>query len=130
MEFKGRIYKVFPVQSGTNAKGSNWQRQDFIFEYFENPSDRWSDKVLLSVMNERIKEYDLHDYDEVLIGFGHTVNEHNGRYYNDHRIYKFEKLSFAPNQALQSTEQPQVEQTPTPTLPIPESEEKEDDLPF
>ena len=130
MEFKGRIYKVFPIQSGTNAKGTSWQRQDFIFEYFENPSDRWSVKVLLSVMNERIQEYDLHDYDEVLIGFGHTVNEYNGRFYNDHRIYKFEKLSTAPNQASQSPKQTQVEQTPTPPPSAPDVEEKEDDLPF
>ena len=34
-------------------------------------------------MNDRIREYDIHEGDEVLIGFGHSVREYQGRYYND-----------------------------------------------
>lgn len=95
MEFKGRIYRLFPVQSGTSAKGTDWQKQDFIFEYFEHDTDRWSDKVLLSIMNDRIRECDLHEGDEVIVGFGHSVREYQGRYFNDVRLYKLEKASKA-----------------------------------
>ena len=96
MEFRGRIYKVFPVQSGTSQRGNEWRKQDFIFEYFEHETDRWSDKVLLSVLNERIDEYDLHEGDECIIGFGHTVsNEWKGRVFNEIRLYKFEKVKGA-----------------------------------
>lgn len=91
MEFKGRINRVLPIQSGTTEKGP-WQRQEFVFEYYENENDHWSDKVLLSVMNDRIKEYDLHEGDEVTIGFWHNIREWQGRIFNDVRIYKFEKV--------------------------------------
>lgn len=92
MIFQGRIQKVFGVQSGTSANGKEWQRQDFVFEFFENPNDRFSDKVVLSALNERIKEYDLHENDEVKIGFGHRVEEYQGRMYNKIYIYQFEKV--------------------------------------
>ena len=91
MQFQGRIYKLFPVQSGTSQRGE-WSRQDFIFEYFETPNDRYADRVLLSIMNDRIKEYDLHEGDEVIIGFGHNTREYQGRYFNDVRLYHFEKV--------------------------------------
>lgn len=123
MEFKGRIYKVLPLQSGTSAKGDTWQRLDFIFEYFERETDRWSDKVLLSVMNDRIREYDIHEGDEVLIGFGHSVREYQGRYYNDLRIYKYESLTKTP---IPST----VSDKPVSQEPEKPSGEKPDDLPF
>jgi hypothetical protein len=123
MDFKGRIYKVLPLQSGTTAKGDTWQRLDFIFEYFERETDRWSDKVLLSVMNDRIREYDIHEGDEVLIGFGHSVREYQGRYYNDLRIYKFESPTKTP---IPST----VSDKPVSLEPEKPSDEKPDDLPF
>lgn len=91
MEFKGRIYKVMPITEGVNRAGDKWQKQEFLFEYFEHDTNRYTDKVALSVMNERIKECDLHEGEEVTIGFGHTVREYQGRYYNDIRCYKIEK---------------------------------------
>ena len=92
MQFQGRIYRIYPVQSGTSANGKEWSRQDFIFEYFENPTDRYADRVLLSVMNERIKEYDIHEGEECIIGFAHTTREYQGRVFNDVRLYHFEKV--------------------------------------
>ena len=80
------------MQSGTSASGKEWSRMDFIFEYFENPTDRYADRVLLNVMNERIKEYDIQEGDTVVIGFAHTTREYQGRYFNDVRMYHFEKV--------------------------------------
>jgi hypothetical protein len=113
MQFQGRIFKLFPVQSGTSSRGE-WMKQDFIFEYFEQPTDRYADRVLLSVMNDRIKEYDLHEGDEVIIGFGHNTREYQGRYFNDVRMYHFEKVvrkeaapAAAQPQPTENTQQPQ-----------------------
>ena len=92
MEYIGRIAKVFDVKTGLKADKSEWKSQEFIFEYFENPNDRYSDKVVLKLMNDRIAEYDIHIGEVVRIGFGHNVREWNGTYYNDIRIYKFEKM--------------------------------------
>ncbi len=91
MEFKGRIYKVLPIEEDMSKSGNKYRKQQFVFEYFEHESDRYSDKVLLSVMNDRIEQYDLHEGDEVTIGFGHRVNEVNGRWFNNLSVYKFEK---------------------------------------
>ena len=95
MEFKGRIMKVLPATSGTSQNGNEWKKQEFVFEYFEQQTDRYSDKVCLSIMNDRIAEYDLHENDEVLIGFGHSIREYQGRYFNELRLYKFQKLAQA-----------------------------------
>ena len=148
MEFKGRIYKVLPEQSGTNREGKEWRRLDFIFEYFERADDRYTDKVALSIMNERIKECDLHEGEEVTIGFGHTVREYQGRYYNDIRCYKIEKAileaKYKENQnnpkkasglaARLEAMQKQVEEmqiTGTNTAPKVEAKQEENDnLPF
>lgn len=146
MQFQGRIYKIFPVQSGTSSRGE-WKKQDFIFEYFEQPTDRYADRVLLSVMNDRIKEYDLHEGDEVIIGFGHNTREYQGRFFNDVRMYHFEKVkqvekataqpsptnngqTQGPQQPVQQNlfNQPQATQSDTPQSPT--AAAKDNDLPF
>lgn len=106
MEFKGRIMKVLPIESGTSQNNNEWKKLYFIFEYFEQQTDRYSDKVCLSIMNDRIAEYDLHENDEVLIGFGHSIREYQGRFYNELRLYKFQKLTQAqpePKMAQEGT---------------------------
>ena len=124
MEVQGRIYKVMPIRKGNKSDGSEWRSQEFIVEFFETPDQRWSDKVVLSVMNERIDEYDLHEGEEVNVGFSHGVREYQGRWYPEFRIYKFEKKVAA---------QPQLtikETTPT-AAPAPQpQQQKADDLPF
>lgn len=139
MEYTGRINRVLPIQSGTTEKGP-WQRQEFVFEYYENQNDRWSDKVLLSVMNDRIKEYDLHEGDEVTIGFGHNIREWQGRLFNEVRIYKFEKVKgVAVVQQQTGLEQgnqpsgqsaPQAQQQAAPQAAVEQPKQGEDDLPF
>ena len=130
MEFQGKINRLFPVRTGTKQDGKEWTSQEFVFEYFERPDDRWSDKVLLSVMNERIREYDLHEGDEVKIGFSHSVREWQGRYFNEVRIYKFEKVK-AVSTTSATSEAPK-EQPQTPSAPVTKAAPKggEDDLPF
>lgn len=61
-------------------------------------------------MGERIKEYDLHEGDEVRIGFGHKVREWQGRYFPEFWIYKFEKLKSA---AVPQTQQAQQQAAQT-----------------
>lgn len=104
MEFQGRIQKLLPIRTGKKQDGSEWQSQEFVFEYYERDSDRWSDKVVLTLMGDRIKEADLHEGDEVKIGFGHSVREWNGRWFNELRVYKLEKVS----KTMQSAQETQA----------------------
>ena len=132
MQFEGRINKLFPVQTGTSQRGE-WSRQDFIFEYFENPTDRYADRVLLSVMNDRIKEYDLHEGDTVICGFSHTTREYQGRYFNDIRLYHFEKV-VRKDATAAAQPQPTVAQppqpAPQPAQPFPPQQKDDGELPF
>ena len=125
MEVQGRIYKVMPIRKGNKSDGSEWRSQEFIVEFFETPDQRWSDKVVLSVMNERIDEYDLHEGEEVNVGFSHGVREYQGRWYPEFRIYKFEKKVAAEPQPTIKIEEA------TAAAPASEAaQEKKDDLPF
>jgi hypothetical protein len=54
MEFEGRISKVLPTRTGTKQDGSEWKALPFVFEYYENPSDRYPDSVLLETMDHDI----------------------------------------------------------------------------
>lgn len=131
MEFKGRIYKVMPITEGVNRAGDKWQKQEFLFEYFEHDTDRYTDKVALSIMNERIKECDLHEGEEVTIGFGHTVREYQGRYYNDIRCYKIEKANRGIAARLEAMQKQVEEMQITGTNTAQEAKQEENDnLPF
>ena len=102
-------------------------KQEFLFEYFEHETDRYTDKVALSIMNDRIRECDLHEGDEVTIGFGHTVREYQGRYYNDLRCYMIKKADSMPVPPVQAEEAPKyVEGTNTAM----KEQEENDNLPF
>lgn len=100
MEFEGKIVKVLPIVSGTSARGTDWRKQEFVFEYQEKPDDRYSDRVVLSIHGDKIDEYAIKEGDRALIGFGHMVNEWQGKYYNELRVYRFVKLSIVgtPNE--------------------------------
>ena len=108
MEFKGRIYKVMPITEGVNRAGDKWQKQEFLFEYFEHDTDRYTDKVA--------------------IGFGHTVREYQGRYYNDIRCYRIEKADSMQVPTAQADDAPKyVDGTNTAQEA---KQEENDNLPF
>ena len=140
MEFTGRIMKVLEPRSGVSEKtGKEWKTQGFIFEYFENPTDRYSDKVYLETFDENII-LQLKENLPVRIGFGHHVREltnQQGRQMviNEIRIYKFEPQvqqqspqqsnQPAPQQQAQAPFPPQVDSNGNPI-----NQAKDDDLPF
>lgn len=131
MEFTGRIMKVLGERSGTSQRtGNNWKTIQFVFEYFENPSDRYSDKVVLETYHESHFPL-IVEGATVRIGFGHKVHEHEGKLYNDLNIYKFEALD-GQQQLAPMSNQPQAA-APQADAPQPGQEQKPaegDDLPF
>lgn len=133
MEFKGRIERILPRRKGVRNDGTEWQSQEFVFEYYEHETDWYSNKVMLSVMNDRIAEYDLHEGEEVIIGFGHNVRDWKGKLFNEFRIYKFEKIKdVAVPQTELTINHPDAQPTPEPAVISQPADEsgKKDDLPF
>ena len=97
MEFQGRIAKVLPVRSGVSQRtGNEWKSLPFIFEYFENPSDRYADSVMLETFDTKVIE-NLKEGMEVRCGFGHRTREFTKQdgttgIINDIRLYKLESV--------------------------------------
>ena len=119
MIFQGRIKQVLPMRSGTSQKtGNEWKALPFIFEYFENPSDRYADTVVLETLDTDIIPH-IKEGMEVKIGFGHHASEYDGKYYNNLRMYSIESVKRQPQQ--QPTGGYQVQQP---------AEDETDDLPF
>ena len=126
MTIQGRIYKVFDIVKGTKRDGGEWRKQDFIVEFFDG-NDRFADRVLLSVLNDRIEEYDLHEGDDVKVLIGHSTNPYNGRVYNEIKCYKVEKIRNAAQiSPAVGTSAPQPSVAPQAET----NAEEGDDLPF
>lgn len=150
MEFQGRIAKVLPVRSGVSQRtGNEWKSLPFIFEYFENPSDRYADSVMLETFDTNVID-NLKEGMEVRCGFGHKTREYtkDGKtmIINDLRLYKIESVK-AQNQPAQqlngqavaqqyTTQQQAQQQAPfQPNVdaqgnPINNQGGKDDDMPF
>ena len=118
MEFQGRIAKLLPIREGVSQRtGNAWKSLPFIFEYFENPSDRYADSVMLETFDENVIN-NLQEGMEVRCGFGHRTREYTKddktMIINDIRLYKIECVRKAQNQgAQQATGQAVAQQTAT-----------------
>ena len=96
MEFQGRIAKLLPIRQGVSQRtGNEWKSLPFIFEYFENPTDRFADSVMLETFDTKVIE-NLKEGIEVRCGFGHKTREYtkDGKtmIINDIRLYKIESV--------------------------------------
>ena len=135
MEFQGRIAKLLPIREGVSQRtGNEWKSLPFIFEYFENPSDRYADSVMLETFDDNVIN-NLKEGMEVRCGFGHKTREYtkDGKtmIINDIRLYKIESV----RKVQQPAPAPQTQQAAAPFPPQVDAngnpiKEKDDDLPF
>ena len=129
MEFQGRIAKLLPIRQGVSQRtGNEWKAMPFIFEYFENQSDRYADSVLLETFDEKVIN-NLKEGMEVRCGFGHKTREFTKQdgttaVINDLRLYKIESV-----RKEQQPAQPQQAQAPQ-QQPQQQGGGETDDLPF
>lgn len=146
MEFEGRISRVLPTRSGTSSKGE-WMTLPFVFEYYENGEQRWSDKVLLETFDRavmgQIGRFVKRGADGKGIfengcavltgeirckcGFSHSVREWEGKVYNEVRMYKFELVQQPVGNSTGTAAQVQPPMQPFPPV---EQAQEDDDLPF
>ena len=131
MEFTGQVKKILPLRSGVSQRtGNEWKSLPFIFEYHENPTDRYADTVLLETFDTNVID-NLKEGMKIRCGFGHRTREYEGKTYNELRLYKIESVK-AAQQAPQGANAPAAEQSPTPQpngAQTPQNDPN-DDLPF
>ena len=129
MEFTGRVKKILPARFGVSQRtGNEWKALPFIFEYFENPTDRFADTVLLETFDTNVID-NLKEGMEIRCGFGHRTRDYDGKTYNELRLYKIESVRGA-QQAPQAANASAAEQSPTPQSNGAQEAKKHDDLPF
>ena len=125
------VCSVGQIQSGTSQQtGNQWRKQEFVVEWYENPSDTQSQKIVLSVMNDNIDKLKVQIGDKMEVRFDLRYREYNGRYYMD--VYApfdaMKKLGRLPEQTYETN-------APQPTTEAQEGQQSDtpiegDDLPF
>lgn len=127
MEIQGNVMEVGAVQSGTSTNGNAWKKQEVVVEFFEFPTDMWTQKIVVTLLGHNVDEYHLNVGDKVSVRFGLNTNEWKGRYFQEIRLAKdglkvLSRLGETANvKADEPKPQPQVQPQPA---------EQADGLPF
>ena len=59
MEIQGNVMKLGAVQTGTSKQGNPYITQDVVVEYFEFPTDMWTQKIVITLRGNHVEEYKL-----------------------------------------------------------------------
>ena len=133
---KVNVCAVGQIQSGVSQQSGNaWRKQEFVVEWYENPSETQSQKIVLSVMNDNIDKLKVKIGDKMEVRFDLRYREYNGRYYMD--IYApfdaMKKLSSLPQQGDQTNAAAGTTAAPTDNQQQGQEQavdDKTNDLPF
>lgn len=85
MELTGRIIAVLEAKSGTSSKtGNAWMSQGYVLEV----PGQYPRRCMFSVFGEdRIKQLNIQNGEDLTVQFDIDAREYNGRWYNDFRAY-------------------------------------------
>lgn len=135
MEIEGRIIAVMPAQGGVSARtGNSWKSQDYVIETHE----QYPKKCVFRVFGEdKIANMNIQIGEELRVSFDIDAHEYQGRWFNDVRAWKVDRIDPAAAQAAAQGVQPfpapeaAAAPAPAPFPPAqPAAEGSADDLPF
>ena len=89
MEITGKIIAVLPENSGTSARtGNPWMSQTYVIE----TQGQYPKKLAFDVFGEeRIKQFNIKQGEELTVRFDIDAHEYNGRWFNQIRAFNVEK---------------------------------------
>jgi hypothetical protein len=131
MELTGKIIAVLQANSGvSNRTGNPWMSQEYVIEV----PGQYPRKCVFRIFGEdRIKQFNIQQGEDITVQFDIDAHEYNGRWFNEIRAYNVVR-----GQVQQPTAIPGA--TPFPpaggaTAPFPPAQEpasegSADDLPF
>ena len=134
MDLTGKIIAVLPANSGVSSRtGNAWMSQEYVIEV----AGQYPRKCLFRIFGEdRIKQFNIQNGEELTISFDIDAHEYNGRWFNEIRAYNVTRgavqaaapqaTPFPPQQAAV----PQDATSPFPPAQEPAGEGSADDLPF
>ena len=85
MELTGRIIAVMAAQSGVSARtGNAWMSQEYVIEV----PGQYPRKCVFRLFGEdRIKQFNIQQGEDLTIQFDIDAHEYNGRWFNEVRAY-------------------------------------------
>jgi len=139
MDLTGKIIAVLPASSGVSQRtGNSWMSQDYVIEV----PGQYPRKCVFRVFGEdRIKQFNIQQGEDVTVSFDIDAHEFNGRWFNDIRAYSVVRgaapMAAAPmggtpmgGAAPFPPQQSAPEAAPFPPAQEPAGEGSTDDLPF
>ena len=135
MELTGRIIAVMEPRSGVSARtGNPWMTQEYVIEV----PGQYPKRCVFNLFGEdRIKQFNIQNGEDITIQFDIDAREYQGRWFNDIRAYNVirgqQPVAAAPvgtPGASPFPPQPDASTAPFPPAQEPTSEGSADDLPF
>jgi len=138
MELTGRIIAVLPANSGVSQRtGNTWMSQEYVIEV----PGTFPRKCVFRLFGEdRIKQFNIQNGEDLTVQFDIDAHEYNGRWFNEVRAYNVirgqvqQPVAGAPvanaGAALFPPQQPAAATAPFPPAQEPAAEGSTDDLPF
>ncbi len=132
MELTGKIIAVMPANSGVSTRtGNPWMSQEYVIEV----PGQYPRKCVFRLFGEdRIKQFNIQQGEDITVSFDIDAHEYNGRWFNEIRAYNVSRTSVgAPVAAPMGA--PVVGDAQAATSPFPPVQESaagssSDDLPF
>ena len=129
MELTGRIIAVLPANSGVSQRtGNAWMSQEYVLEV----PGQYPKKCVFRLFGEdRIKNFNIQNGEELTVFFDIAAHEYNGRWFNQISAYNITRASAtvqpaAVAGAAAGGEQVATDSSEKSDLPFPAT----DDLPF
>ena len=135
MDLTGKIIAVLPASSGVSQRtGNSWMSQDYVIEV----PGQYPRRCVFRVFGEdRIKQFNIQMGQDYTVSFDIDAHEYQGRWFNDVRAWKVDRIDPAAAQAAAQGVQPfpapeaAAAPAPAPFPPAqPAAEGSADDLPF
>ena len=134
MDLTGKIIAVLPANSGVSSRtGNSWMSQEYVIEV----PGQYPRKCMFRVFGEdRIKQFNIQNGEDVTVSFDIDAHEYNGRWFNEIRAYNVVRGAAPVAGAPQATPFPPQQTAPQEaTSPFPPAQEQAgegsaDDLPF
>ena len=134
MELTGSIIAIMAAQSGVSARtGNAWMSQEYVIEV----PGQYPRKCVFRLFGEdRVKQFNIQQGEDLTIQFDIDAHEYNGRWFNEIRAYNVTRgaapVAGAPQAAPFPPQQaaPQDATAPFPPAQEPAGEGSADDLPF
>ena len=103
MELSGKIIAVLEARGGISKSGNNWKSQEYVIE----THDQYPRKMCFTVFGEdKINNFRIQAGEELTVSFDIDAHEWQGRWFNDIRAWKVDRVNATPEAQMPSQAAP------------------------